>query len=81
MATWIRLRKGGREVVTGPVTRKEYLFMPQHAITAALVDDEDVPKILLIKKKCCGETGRGKPKFELLVGRYLQLWNGEIERI
>lgn len=80
MATWIRLRKGGREVVRGPATKKNYLFAPQHTITAAEVDDADVAGILAIKKKCCGGSS-SKVKFELLEGRYLQLWNGEIERI
>ena len=57
MSKYLRRWQNGREIVKGPVTKKEYAFVTQHNICASLVDDEDVPGLLAMKAKCCGQTG------------------------
>ena len=70
-----RLRTNQRLV---QVSKRSYVFVPQHNICLAWVAEEDVPAILAIKKACCGGSGRKEffPALEHDIAR----WTGERSR-
>ena len=64
----------GREIVKGPVTQKEYVFMVRFNICGAWVDAVDVPHLLGATCNCCGNTSREK-KFHVGGEQEIARWS------
>lgn len=52
-------RSLSREIVSGPVTGKEYVFFTRWNVCASEVEDADIPKLLEVKYSCCGRPPSG----------------------
>ena len=46
----------GRELVTGPATKKQYVFTTTNNVCGAEVDARDVPRMLTERAACCGHV-------------------------
>ena len=71
-----RLRTNQRLVKVSK--NKAYVFVPKNNICLAWVEEEDVPKILAIKRNCCG--GSGKQEFFYALEHDVARWSGERSR-
>jgi hypothetical protein len=50
----------GRELIEGPVTKKQYIFYCRNNICASPVDPQDVSRLLEMMGACCGEAPKRK---------------------
>ena len=60
------------------VEEKTYRFEYRNHVALAWVDKEDVGKVLLIKKKCCGDQLR--PVFQYANQNQVLIWKGEFRK-
>lgn len=60
------------------VNGHEYVFVPQHNISLAWIQLEDVNSVLSIKRECCG--GSKNPYFRYANQHDIDIWTGAVER-
>ena len=54
------------------VGKRAYVFTPQHAVSLAWVEPEDVATLLEMKKSCCG--GSQNPMFRYATDGQVRTW-------
>ena len=52
-----------------------YAFIVKNNVCMAWIKEEDVPAVLAIKKRCCGN--HNNPKFRYATDSQVRIWNGE----
>lgn len=54
------------------VGKTAYVFVPQHAVSMAWVEEKDVSALLAMKKECCG--GNLNPMFRYATDGQVRTW-------